>query len=121
MKRKSKSKSKCKFTRKRKVSRYKKKNSKSIRKKKHYKKCHRGGGAKTCQRTNIFLRNKLRKSRSWLKAFDNQFQKDIVCKYPTEHFDNFLPETREETCGKTERKPSIFYPPDWFTGFSEAA
>ena len=116
MKRKSKSKSKSKrFTRKRKMSRYKKKNSKSIRKKRH-----RGGGGKTCQRTNIFLRNKLRKSRSWLKAFDNQFQKDVVCKYPTEHFDKFLPDTREKTCGKTERKPSLFYPPDWFTGFADA-
>jgi hypothetical protein len=112
-------KNKSKYTRKRKMSRYKKKNSKSIRKKKHLKKRHRGGG-KTCQRTNIFLRNKLRKSRSWLKAFDNQFQKDVVCKYPTEHFDKFLPDTREKTCGKTERKPTIFYPPDWFTEFTDA-
>lgn len=94
MKHKSKNKSK-RFTRKRKISRYNKRSSSKLTRKR--KKKSRGGG-KTCRHANIYIRNKILDSKSWIEASDKRLQKDILCKYRTKYFDKFL---SDKICDKT--------------------
>lgn len=94
-----------------------KKIKRTNRKKRRSRTKRRRIGGNSCYRTGIYLKNKIRNSKSLLNSFDERVQKDIVCKYPTKHFDRFLPQGRKKTCGENKHKPSIYYLPDWFNGF----